>query len=87
MQEPAGSRATYFDKRCCAPRMTGSDMMATKGHSTNEPRKGFFTRWFESMAEARMRHVEHELGRGLHFDERDQPEEEDGEKRKQQRPH
>jgi len=25
-------------------------------------RKGLFTRWFESIAESRMRHVEHEMG-------------------------
>ena len=24
-------------------------------------RKGFFARWFEAMAEARMRHAEHEI--------------------------
>lgn len=30
--------------------------------AADEPRKGFFERWFESMAESRLRHAQHELG-------------------------
>jgi hypothetical protein len=34
--------------------------MAGLKHSETA-RKGFFTRWFEAIAEARLRHAEHEL--------------------------
>jgi len=51
--------------------------------ATPPKRKGFFARWFEAMAESRMRHAEHEIHQHLPEEEieaRDARRREDGRK-------
>jgi hypothetical protein len=54
--------------------MAEVDRGAARSASDGGKRKGFFARWFEAMAESRMRHAEQEVHQHLHDDLDDRPE-------------